>query len=430
MTFTINPVTLKELRQLVRSRVISISLFIYPIVLFAVVALTVSAAISNKSAEELAYGMGLGTEPFVAATIVSGLVASLLIPLCSVFKAILETRKDKIPLEFTTLLTPAQIIGGKMTATAFLSAALIALTMPFFTLAYFLRGVPLTTTFLQAFYLFASSVILFAVLLPLATSRQIAVPMRFAIILIILFFGFPIGGVYLLALNSMHSTSTSELSPMITLLLILAAMIGAVAISRALCAAQLSPPHIDGEKPLRRTLVALMLLSSPVLFVDREHWCLVWIILGSILALRSAFIPYAVARPFRGLALATLIIFIALIPTLSLPGHFGEAGVFFAELMSILVVVSAMLRRENASERAFRFAGVITISIIAFNNFANVLATSGAIPQEVVNVLPCNAIGVDEDVSSHLIITAITSVVALPMLLIGLVGENRRLKHK
>ena len=44
MTFSLNPVALKELRQLVRARLVTFALVVYPLILFAATALTVSSA--------------------------------------------------------------------------------------------------------------------------------------------------------------------------------------------------------------------------------------------------------------------------------------------------------------------------------------------------------------------------------------------------
>ena len=58
LSFSINPVALREIRQLVRSKVITVGLAAFPGALFVFTMLAVSAAMNGKSHEELMFGDG------------------------------------------------------------------------------------------------------------------------------------------------------------------------------------------------------------------------------------------------------------------------------------------------------------------------------------------------------------------------------------
>ena len=78
--FSLNPVALRELRQLVRSKIITVGLALFPGLLFVFTMLAVSNAMSDKPPEELAFGDGLGSGPFTTASMLTGIVAVLGIP--------------------------------------------------------------------------------------------------------------------------------------------------------------------------------------------------------------------------------------------------------------------------------------------------------------------------------------------------------------
>ena len=105
--FSLNPVALRELRQLVRSRVITWSFALYPAILFGFTMLAVATAMGKRSAEDIAFGSGIGEGPFTMVTVITGIVACLGIPFYAAMKAILATNRTGPGLEFTTTLTPS-----------------------------------------------------------------------------------------------------------------------------------------------------------------------------------------------------------------------------------------------------------------------------------------------------------------------------------
>ena len=76
MTFKpgINPVALKELRQLVRSRLILWGMVALPIILLAAMALVLSVQTRDLSPTEIALGKGFGEGTLIAVSIITGIV--------------------------------------------------------------------------------------------------------------------------------------------------------------------------------------------------------------------------------------------------------------------------------------------------------------------------------------------------------------------
>ena len=160
LQFRINPVTLKELRQLVRSRLILWGMAVLPILLLVTTAIVLSSEMHDMSPMEVTYGKGLGGGPLIAVAVITGIVTCGLIPLFTSIKTAIETSKTSLGLEFTTALTSAQIATGKITAAAIISAIAVALAMPFFVLSYLMRGVELVSTVVVPLELFVAGVVM------------------------------------------------------------------------------------------------------------------------------------------------------------------------------------------------------------------------------------------------------------------------------
>ena len=168
----INPVTLKELRQLVRSRIILWGMVALPIALLIAMIIVLSDDMHGMSPVEIMYGKGLGEAPLAATTVITAIVTCGLIPLFTCVKTMIETSRTSQRLEFTTALTSSQIASGKIAAAAIISAIAVALAMPFFALSYLMRGIELSTTVaIPALLLLGGTAITALGLLP-ACARQ------------------------------------------------------------------------------------------------------------------------------------------------------------------------------------------------------------------------------------------------------------------
>ena len=424
--FSINPVALRELRQLVRSKIITMSLAVFPGILFVFTMLAVSTAMRDKPPEELAFGDGLGDGPFVMVSVMTGLVACLGIPFYATMKAIMETKRDATGLEFTTALTPANIIGGRLAATAILIGATVATAMPFFIFAYLLRGIPLEQVFLVPFGLFAYGLSTFAIALSVA-CRQGSVAMK-VITTVLLFFLLTIfSSVSQISLTiGSHSETPSAL---VTTTYILLSLVATLVFFRAYCASLLSPPHVDGERPFRRVVFALLLLSSTLAFFGLDAcnaWCITWVSIAGVLLIQSALSPREIPRAARGSAPRNFFLRLFSFPftTGAVPGMLfafliiAIAGGIFslrvkdgdeililclvvAEVTFAPILVGAILRRKKALPRTYRFAGWIMIALLCLVSVISFMGNVHAISSDAGEMLPCNFAGISEYPLEH-----------------------------
>ena len=424
--FSINPVALRELRQLVRSKVVTVGLAVFPGILFVFTMLAVSTAMRDKPPEELAFGDGLGTGPFTMIAVMTGLVACLGIPFYAAMKAIIETKRDATGLEFTTALTPANIVGGRLVATAILIGATVATSMPFFIFAYLLRGIPLETVFLVPFELFAFGLSTFAVSLSVACRhgvvafKVVATALLFFLMLI---FG-PIAG----SLYSVNSGGPDVPSPLTIATVIGLVLAATLVFFRAYCASFLAPPHVDGERPFRRVVFALFLLSAAMSFCGRKAcaaWCITWVSVAGVLLVQSALSPREIPRAAAGSAPQGFLRRLLAFPftTGAVPGMFfaiaivSIAGAVFsliedsdrvfvlwsvvAELTFVPVLVGSLLRRAKALPRTYRISGFIMAALLVFISLISFMAEIGAISSDAGEMLPCNFAGISKMPLNH-----------------------------
>ena len=406
-----NPVALKELRQLVRSRTIIIGMILYPILLTIFSALTVSFRMQGRTKSDILLGPGLGEAPFYVAAVITGIVVCAALPLYAAFKTSSEAQKEKMGLEFVTMLTPANIISGKLLATALLMLIAIGLSMPVFTLAYLMRGVSLLQTFLMPAGLFLSGMIALCVLLFIACNKAWAPALRNIVCLIVygIMLSFLVAQISLFVDSPMSPVHFRTLSAVGVLALIL--------ISRATCAAQLSAPHLDALRPLRKTELVLYLLS-PLAWLGGDDAFQAWIgttaIGATIICLRAAFYPHPIPRvanlnaprswfgrfltfPLTTGSVPGLVFGLRILLLAILALNFDDISnrqirEFFAacfEPVSLAIIISTILRLCHAGLRGYRITAGVSLGLFAFVNSAAILRTFDLCSRSAFDILPC-----------------------------------------
>lgn len=459
--FSINPVALRELRQLVRSKIITVSLAVFPGILFVFTMLAVSNAMSGKPPEELAFGDGLGDGPFTMVSVMTGIVACIGIPFYAVMKAILETKRDAAGLEFTTALTPANIVGGRLVATAILIGATVATAMPFFIFTYLLRGIPLEEVFLVPFGLFAYGLALFAVTLAVA-CRQGTVALK--IITAVLLFFLTLVFTSIPTVSFSVRSGSDMPSALVSAISIGIGLVATLFFFRAYCASLLAPPHVDGERPFRHIVFALFLLSSPLAFYSCAAWSITWVSIAGVLFLQSALSPREIPRAARGtaprgffrrliafpfttgavpgmlFALSLIAIAGGVFSVLEADGGIFRAGtsntdrIFVlwstvAELTFAPVLVGTILRHSKAHPRAYRFAGWIMVAVLCLFSLISFMAEVDAIGSDTGEMLPCNFVGIVEHPVEHFLTYGILLLFTLAIVVASSVsafGKYRR----
>ena len=135
-----NPVTLKELRQMVRSRMIAASL-----IGFLAVSLVTTSIVLLSSQDELRHGIplgeqGLGDSVFSAIFVILALLLLFAAPFFVGFRMGSERSNEHLDLQYTTVLKPRQLVDGKVAASVILVLLFAGASLPFLSLAYLLRG--------------------------------------------------------------------------------------------------------------------------------------------------------------------------------------------------------------------------------------------------------------------------------------------------
>ena len=448
-----NPVALKELRQLTRTRLVSLVLVGYPILLFIIFAFAQNAAGHSVSPIEAAYGSGQGTGPFTAIGVFTGIITCIIIPLVTSTKTTYEYIKGRMGLEFTTTLTPMQIVNGKIMAAGIISGAIIAVSMPFFAITYLMRGVELVHVFSTPAMLFLFSLAETALCLPIATSIGSAPAVR--LLLMVMVNASTCGllsSILSIDWDVRGGSSTLEtLAPYISIPLILSTVI---LLARSGAAAQISPPFVDSDRPLRRTTAILILVTAPLLFLSTGlGWCICWGVVSVIMLARSAstlrpmprsviakapksFFKRLFAYPFAtgpasGQFFALLVFAITATVGVCLGKDFDAWLQYVLATVETfgLIIFASNIGRKIGSPRAMKAMLVLAVVWVAFANFSNALAEMHAIGTGLAQILPCNYYGIHIQVEIHSIVTVIMVLFSAMPFAVMLLREFRNYRR-
>lgn len=334
-----NPVFIKELRQLVRSRVIGWLLFAYPVVLFVICSLVLASQRGGQWDDfERAFTEGYGLGTCIATGIILGIAVCLLLPVYAAIKLTFETVENRMGLEFISGLTPQQIVTGKMCATALLMLVLTAVSMPFFTLSYLLRGVGLPVVLLVPALIFVSGLVTLSIGTLIASQRR-PVALRIVEVILVLLTG-PLITAIVTTINSLVSghSGTAPADLFGTYLSIAIGVIAAILLCRAVAASMLAPPFIDAIRPVRRTEAVLFLASAPLCFFAPGAWSAVWSAIATLTAVfatrQRLALPRSVAREAPRTVLGRLV---------SFPFSASYApGLVFSFLLAVLAAIPAV----------------------------------------------------------------------------------------
>ena len=341
----INPVFLKELRQLVRARAVVWGMLAFPILLFLVTALVVSSGVRGNSRLEVIYGPGLGMAPFTATAVILGIAIVIMLPLYSAVKTTQETANGRMSLEFITKLSPIRIVTGKMLAALMLMLVAAAIAMPFFSLAYLLRGVPFVLTLVVPLALVAGGILQLSLMTLVATQMRRPTGLRIGSI-ILLFFATPfIYGIVSSIIRSQmrYHSGPVDITPGVVTVAIL--FITIVLLSRATSAAHLSPPFVDAVRPLRVTQLSLLALSTVMLFFNPTAWSVCWTVLAVFIALAASYSSLEIPRAARGrVPKTTLLRFLAFLITGG-----AASGILFSVLLAAVAAIPALCSGEDGT---------------------------------------------------------------------------------
>ncbi len=442
----INPVTLKELRQLVRSRLIIWGMVALPAIILVVVALVLIAEMEGLSTVEATYGKGLGEGPLIAVSVILGIVTCVAIPLFASIKTILETGKGATGLEYTTTLTPTKIVSGKITAVAAISGIATALSMPFFVLSYLMRGIDLGTTVLMPCVLLVAGIATFSfLLLPACAKRPVALRI---IAVLATYVVLPVVVGVIGEITSTSGRSGGIIAGPI-FLCIAFLVVAFIVYCRAQASAALAPPHLDSLRPLRITQAVLFAISLFFAYWFFEVWAVVISGLAMMILLRAAFYPTPLTRgavlhaprsrfmrllafPFAtgsvpSMVFATImmavVIAVAALETHNMRG-FEKLVVLLFEFGGLLVIAGCIGRMLLPSHpRIGAAVGKIALGYIVIVNVFTILTQFDVFERRDFQWMICNIDGIDHMISLHYGGALTTAALALLLLVLATVLE-------
>ncbi|MGN0855689.1 MAG: hypothetical protein ACI4R9_09260 [Kiritimatiellia bacterium] len=262
----LNPVTLKELRQLVRSRVILWAMFAYPVLL-----LIVCGGILSSASHDVAVGLSPVARAYEFMMIAAGrtltggtlvplgLVTVFVIPLLTGIRLARESARARMDLQFITALTAGDVVGGKLMGAFLLTLTFTALSLPFLALAYLWRGIELAEIAWATLGVVALSLVSTIAALVLGSMR-IAVGLRLTVLALVHVFA----GVYVftgtMVVLLMPSSPVSWQVAFLEKAGVFAGTLVLIVFGCAWAASNLMPVHTDFKRTLRQVELGLVLL--------------------------------------------------------------------------------------------------------------------------------------------------------------------------
>jgi hypothetical protein len=182
----INPVVVKELRQAVQSRFVTVTLLLFLVVLLV----TIHIALLGT---DLASGGGhfeLGRGIFIALQVIVAVTCILFVPIYAGIRFAAERSSDNVDLLFISTIRPISIVSGKLFSAMVVAVLIYSAVLPFMTLTYLLRGIDLPTVFvvvaLHMIVILASTMAaLFLACIPAALPLKVIIGLIFTVSLFI-----------------------------------------------------------------------------------------------------------------------------------------------------------------------------------------------------------------------------------------------------
>lgn len=303
-----NPYLLKELRQLVRSKIVSGGIVVLLFGQLLAAALVVPAVLRGGGAEEQG---ALGAILLAVLGGILGLALCGVLPFLVFARFVAESPKDRASLEMATAAPPAAVVDGKVQAGLALAASLVAGSMPFQLLCVALRGVDVVAVLLSCGGMLLACLVQLHFAAVFAAARSASAGRRWAsMVLFQFFFGqyALFGGVAAAFVSAagMHGgmgpSSVWLRGNAWDALAGVAAVASLAVLLRASATRSLSPPTTDRDRVPRLTLLSLWagwgLVAAGVALWNEEAAPLAAWAMASLFALVASF--YAAAGAPRG----------------------------------------------------------------------------------------------------------------------------------
>lgn len=137
----INPIAVKELRQVVKSRLVTVILMVFLFLMLFVMGINL---LFTQSSVGDPRGMAGGRSVFIAFQTILLPTLMLVIPIYAAARMSSERSETNVDLLFISALSPSSIILGKFVAALMIAILIFSIFAPFMLFTYLLRGVDLS----------------------------------------------------------------------------------------------------------------------------------------------------------------------------------------------------------------------------------------------------------------------------------------------
>ena len=336
-----NPIMLKELRQSVRNRMVTVSLIGF----FGLLLIILSTLFRAFSSTDASPSEPSGHIVFGFVSAILSLVELLVVPFIVFQRLTAERGKGKADLLFSTPLKAPKIVDGKILAGMAMELLFLAAALPFLLLSYQLRGIALETILVYALMLLPAGACSIALGLLIGTFPIANAGRRMLYGLIL--FG-AIGPVIAISVALAQEDILTDVGSSQALFYILFLILTAFLLLRAAAIFSISPASTVRVRAFRATAFALLLVWIAVAVIgafrtsksdilEVFHFC--------ALLLASVFMVYAIAMPPGENRRTLLEIQPRLRPVQFLFSSAAVGGILF----SLLLAALALLIIYNAS---------------------------------------------------------------------------------
>lgn len=150
----LNPIMVKELRQVTRSRLLVGLILLYLMAMVGAVAIHILSANVERHAN-----LAGGRDLFTVLLPILNAAALLFVPLSTGIRLAAEHSDTHTDLLFTTTLTPGAIVRGKLFSGIIITVLLYSICIPFMVFTYLLRGIDIPTMFVTLVPMFLMTIL-------------------------------------------------------------------------------------------------------------------------------------------------------------------------------------------------------------------------------------------------------------------------------
>jgi hypothetical protein len=264
----INPIAVKELRQAVQSRFVTVMLILFLLGQLVIVGWAVM--FNEDITRSFEGGRGL----FATLMGVLMLTCILFVPMYAGARLSHERSDTNVDLFFITTIRPGAIIRGKMLAAMVLALLIYGACMPFMTFTYLLRGLDIPSIFLTLGLglLSTASAVMFSIFiaaLPLGRFLRIVLGLILLIGLILLLSVTMSGSTGIVFFGAGSMADSKEFWSIAGTITALA--ISGIGFFYVLAVASLSPPSSNRTMPLRIYIPVIWLINGVVALLWAFH---------------------------------------------------------------------------------------------------------------------------------------------------------------